>query len=212
MLCGIDEAGRGPAIGPLVICGVIYNNDQELIDLGVKDSKKLTPKKRLALYELLLAKVKCHVQIIDAPEIDNRAKRNLSLNSLEALYSAVIINTLKPQTVIVDCPSTNKQTHISDIQRYMTIQASIIAEFKADEKYPVVSAASIIAKVIRDRLIEQLKEAYAVDFGSGYPSDPKTQAFLRKYSNEKKYQHIIRHTWAAVDKANQARLSDFTKS
>jgi ribonuclease HII len=211
MLCGIDEAGRGPAIGPLVICGVIYDNDAELLALGVKDSKKLSAKKRLELYEILLEKVKCHIQIIDAPEIDNRAKRNLTLNSLEAVYSAIIINTLKPQTVIVDCPSTNKQTHIADIQRYMTVPATIIAEFKADENYPVVSAASIIAKVIRDRLIEQLKETYNIDFGSGYPSDPKTQAFLRAHSNEKSYTHIIRHTWSAVDKANQARLGDFTK-
>jgi len=216
LVAGIEEAGRGPVIGPMVMCGVLVEEKDEpkLKSIGAKDSKLLTPKTRELLYEQIISMVKqVELIIVSAQEIDNALNDpNLNLNKLEALTSAKIINKLNPSKVLVDCPSNNTRAYAAELRSYLeNKKITIVAEHKADVKYTVVSAASIIAKVTRDREIEKIKKEIGIDFGSGYPSDEKTQMFLKK--NWDKYPKIFRKTWASYKKfisgKKQKKLGEF---
>jgi len=215
-VAGIEEAGRGPVIGPMVMCGVLVEEKDEakLKSIGAKDSKLLTPKTREILYDQIIKMVKAYeVIIVSAQEIDDALNDpNLNLNKLEALTSAKIINKLKPDKVLVDCPSNNTKAYAAELRGYLdNKKIKLVAEHKADVKYTVVSAASIIAKVTRDREIEKIKERIGIDFGSGYPADEKTQLFLKK--NWDKYPGIFRKTWSSYKKfvaeKKQKKLGEF---
>ncbi len=215
MLCGIDEAGRGPVIGPLVICGAVIKEGDEfkLKVIGIKDSKLLIPKKREELYNIIKDMVDYRVLVIKPKEIDDALKdEELNLNKLEAIKSAFIINELKPDKAILDCPSNNIKAYEDYLKEFIDDKKTVIkAEHKADMNYIIVSAASIIAKVVRDGEIKKIKEKIKKDFGSGYPSDPKTQDFLKKYYDV--YPDIFRKEWASykevVNKKRQKSLVDF---
>jgi len=208
---GIDEAGRGPVVGPLVIAGVKMKDSEEakLKVMGVKDSKILSKKQRDALFVQVTEHALSYKIIIIPPaEIDKAVVKN-ALNWLEADKSIEIINELKPDKVIVDSPSPNLSQYKGYIQK--KVSAEVIAEHKADANYPVVSAASILAKVTRDREIEKISESLGIDFGSGYPSDPRTQKFIK--DNHDKYPDIFRKSWSTFGTASEAKkqkhLGDF---
>jgi len=215
LICGIDEAGRGPVIGPLVICGVLINEKDlpKLQALNPKDSKLLTSKRRSELEKRIKQVVKDYKIIKVSPkEIDNAVEsKTLNLNWLEAIKCAEIINSLKPNTVFLDCPSNNINAFSDYLKNYLdNKKTSLICSHKADQKYMVVSAASIIAKTTRDFEIEKIKEKIGIDFNSGYPSDKKTQEFLKKYHN--KFPDIFRKSWASyknIKKAKQKSLAEF---
>jgi len=197
---GIDEAGRGPVIGPMVIAGVM-TDEKDIIRIeatGAKDSKLLSPLQRERLYEVItkLDYADYNIRIIPPSEIDDALNSvNLNLNSLEALHSAMIINKLKPKRALIDLPSNNRQTYEQYIKINLNVACELVCEHKADVKYPLVSAGSILAKVTRDAEIEKIKKDIGIDFGSGYPSDPKTVAFLKKNFDNPKYSNIFRKTW-----------------
>ncbi len=214
-ILGIDESGRGPVIGPLVIVGLMIDEDseKELIKINVKDSKMLTPKQREALYEKIVKIAKDYkIMIITPNEIDLavHGEDGDNLNWLEAQRSADLINDLRPDKVILDCPSPNKKAYVDYIKERLEIEPEIVAEHKADAKYLVVSAASIIAKVTRDKEIQRIKDEFDVDFGSGYPADPKTKKFIEE--NYNKYP-FFRKSWytykQAVKKQHQRSLDKF---
>jgi ribonuclease HII len=203
LVCGIDEAGRGPVIGPMVIAGVSMHERSldELKELGVKDSKLLSPAKREMLYDKILRIVQNHHIVVISPlEIDIAlGDPDCNLNSLEAIHQAAIIRILRPESVIVDCPSVNMESYSLMLKSYMSeMIVEIKAEHKADVNYPIVSAASIIAKVCRDREIEKIKKAIDIDFGSGYPSDPKTRKFLLEQKTC--FDEIKRKSWKTYKK------------
>ena len=215
LICGIDEAGRGPVIGPLVICGVLISEKDlpKLQALNPKDSKLLTPKKRSELEKQIKKVVKDYKIIKVSPkEIDDAVESKiLNLNWLEAIKCAEIINSLKPNTVFLDCPSNNINAFSDYLKNYLeNKKISLTCSHKADQKYIIVSAASIIAKTTRDSEIEKIKEKIGIDFNSGYPSDKKTQEFLKKYHN--KFPDIFRKSWASyknIKKAKQKSLIEF---
>ena len=197
-ICGIDEAGRGPVIGPLVICGFLINEGEEtqLLKLGVKDSKLLTPKQREKIC-VELKKYKHHAIEIPPQEIDAAVKgeNGSNLNWLEAQKAAEIINVLKPRSVILDCPSPNIKAYTAYLlERLSDKNVKLQCAHHADRDFAVVGAASIIAKVTRDKIIDDIKKKIGVDFGSGYVADPATAEFLKKYWN--KYPELFRHSWA----------------
>ena len=213
-ICGIDEAGRGPVIGPLVISGILIEEKDldKLRNLKVRDSKLLTPKQREFLYkEIKKVIIKEKTIIIDNHEVDDALNsEELNLNKLEAVKTAMIINYLKPDKVTIDCPSVNIKSYVEYLKTFIKYEPQIKAEHKADYKYVECSSASILAKCVRDNEIKKLKKKYKVDFGSGYPSDPVTQEFLRK--NYDKYD-FFRKTWATykniTEKKKQKRLIDY---
>jgi len=202
MLGGIDEAGRGPVLGPLVIAIVCIKseNESKLLNLGVKDSKLLKPSIRNALFQQIID-ISEHNEIIaiQPKEIDEALESiNLNINKLEAQTSAKLIANSDSTKVIIDCPTTNYALYKSYIKKFLGNrydEIEIIAENKADVNYPVVSAASILAKVTRDNLIEELKKKHNIDFGSGYTSDPLTQKFISENWSNEKYSELIRKQW-----------------
>jgi len=216
LLCGVEEAGRGPVIGPLVMCGVLIDEKDEakLKSIGAKDSKLLTPRTRELLFDQIKSMVKAHKIIIIPPaEIDKiLLSKDSNLNWLEADTSAKLINILKPDVAVLDCPSTNISAYRSYVKKKLdNKKIKVIAEHKADINYPVVSAASILAKVTRDREIEKIKKKIGIDFGSGYPSDVRTQAFLKKHYAD--FPDIFRKTWASYKKVvspkSQKKIGEF---
>ena len=199
LICGIDEARRGPVIGSMVLCGALIEgkNMKQLEALKPKDSKLLTKVQREELYDKIIKVLKHYKVIIIQPEEIDRAVQGqdgLNLNKLEAKKTAEILNKFQPNKSIVDCPSIN----IKSYKEYLTNllknkKINLILEHKA-ERYQLVAAASIIAKVTGDREIEKLKKQIGKDFGSGYMSDPKTAKFLK--DNFEKYPDIFRKSWA----------------
>lgn len=219
LICGIDEAGRGPILGPLVMCGILIKeeDEQKLKKINVKDSKLLTKKQREALYKKIIDIAKKYkIIIINTEEIDMAVKGHdgLNLNWLEANKSAEIINNLNPEKAIIDSPSNNINKYKNYLfKKIKNKEVDLILEHKADLNYPIVSAASIIAKVTRDREIEKIKKKIKIDFGSGYMSDPKTVAFLE--NNYESYKELFRKSWLPyqdiLNKKFQKRLEDFSQ-
>jgi ribonuclease HII len=212
LILGIDEAGRGPVIGPMVIAGYCIEKEKiELLkSLGVKDSKELTKKQREEIYnEIIKLTDKYKYIVIDPKTIDYYVYKN-RLNYLEFENMIKIIEEIKPDTVIIDSPIVNTKKVIEYIKNNLKINVEIIAENRADKNYPVVSAASIIAKVIRDREIDKIKEKINIDFGSGYPSDERTiKAIKENYEILKDY---IRESWMTIKRIrgiNQKNILDF---
>lgn len=208
LLCGIEEAGRGPVIGPMVMCGVLIEEKEEikLAGIGVRDSKLLSPRSREFLYKKIIGLVKDYkVEIITPEEIDAAIQSpTLNLNWLEARKTAAILNYLKPDKAIMDCPSSNCKAYSNYVKNLLdNKKIKLVAEHKADVNYPVVSAASIIAKVIRDQKVDEIKKAIGIDFGSGYPADERTAKFLREYHD--KYPELFRKEWEPYRKIIKAK-------
>ncbi len=199
---GVDEAGRGPVFGPMIMALVVVDEKGEktLRELGVRDSKQLSPKRREELYpEILKIAKDVVIARVEPFEIDAYVSRR-SLNELEAMKIAEMITKAKaaPELLIVDAPDSDPSRFAQRIRKYVDV--NVLAEHEADEKYPVVSAASIVAKVIRDRIIREIEELYG-SFGSGYSHDPTTRAFLeewvRKYG---KLPPFARKSWQTSEK------------
>ena len=209
---GIDEAGRGPVIGPLIIGGVMIEEGEEFKIDGVKDSKLLTHKKRLELDRKIKANSEFMIIDILPDEIDRALLSNhLNLNWLEAHKQAKIINELKPDKAIIDCPSPNCRKFESYLRNLLTNKKiELVVEHKADIKYPTCSAASIIAKVRREEEMNKIKEKYGLT-GPGYPANPTTKIFIKE--NWEKHPEIFRKTWVTFKNhekmKNQKSLEDF---
>jgi len=208
-ILGIDEAGRGCVIGPLVIAGVLVDEKgtKELRKLGVLDSKRFSPQKREEL--LLVIKsiaLKITTRIIQSWEIDES-----NLNLIELENTAHIISELNPDEVYFDVPTHPKgvRSYCKSLSLLVSSSVKLRGENEADKKYPIVGAASIVAKVERDRRIEELKKEYG-DFGSGYPSDEKTQGFIKRWYEEKgELPDIVRKKWKSVQRMISPQLRLF---
>ena len=203
-ICGVDDAGRGPVIGPLVIAGVIIEQQKldRLKNLGVRDSKQLLPPARTRLSKEIPGIVDdYHVLEIGSQELDrivNRAPKFQRLNLLEAKVMAQVIEKLKPDLVYVDSSDTRTERFKNNILDCLSFTPRIVSEHKADINYPVVSAASIMAKVHRDRRIEEIKKEYG-EIGSGYAHDILTVKFLRDYySDHGDFPPIVRRSWKTL--------------
>ena len=212
LVLGIDDAGRGPVIGPMVLAGVLINKtlEREFIKLGVKDSKLLSPKKRRVLSEeIKRLSSATHEVLISVNEIDNKDNDNLNLNQREAVGMAHIINVLSKTTksrekieVIIDCPSVNIESWKVYLENFLVARSNlhIICEHKADTNYVVVGAASILAKVRRDAEVEKIKKSIGMDFGSGYSADPVTRKFVFDNYEKFKGKGIFRESWDTIKK------------
>ena len=209
LIAGVDEAGRGSVLGPLVIAGAMINHDDlpQLSKLGVKDSKLLSPRKREKLYESLIPFLREKKTLKISPKIIdytvNTGGKLHRLNRLEARKMAEVIELLNPDIVYVDAADVSENRFKQHILENLSIKPQIISEHKADQTYPIVSAASIIAKVERDAEISRLKKT-SWDFGSGYPSDCKTISFLKNYLLKfGKFPDFTRCSWKTAKKIKQ---------
>jgi len=206
-IAGVDDAGRGPIIGPLVIAGVLLDEDRvhELVSMGVKDSKLLTPEVRSNLAEKIQRiALKVAYDETSPAEIDEvvlRARKLQKLNFLEAKSMAKVIADLEPKAVWVDASDVRPERYARQILDELPAslrRTMLVSEHKADRKYPIVSAASIMAKVRRDARVSKLWEEYG-NFGSGYVTDPSTIEFLKEWRRaHADYPPIVRKSWKTL--------------
>ncbi|MGB9707756.1 MAG: ribonuclease HII [Candidatus Pacearchaeota archaeon] len=220
---GIDDAGRGPVIGPMVLAGILVDEKQEakLKLIKVKDSKMLSPQHREFLAREIKKIANAYVILkTTASEIDSMLEQKINLNKIEALKSAEIINILikniTQAEVIIDCPSNNVMawrnyvlSHVNNIDKIV-----LKCEHKADVHHPVCSAASILAKVTRDSEMEKIRREYDIECGSGYPSDPLCVKFLKTpKAKELAKIGLIRKSWQTwknqEGKKGQKKLGEF---
>lgn len=213
LLLGIDDAGRGPVIGPMILSGVLIDESarKSLRKLGVTDSKKLTQKRREILEKEIKSVAKGYFVVLTSPdEIERENKEGTKLNEVEAIKAAKIIDELNKVEdrikVFVDCPSTSLikwadylKTKVSNLSNL-----EISCEHKADTNHICVSAASILAKCERERQMDKLREEYGEEIGSGYTSDPLTRRFLEKYAIKYKDKGIFRKTWITWQNAAES--------
>lgn len=186
----------------------------------MKDSKQLTQKRREFLEQKIKEKAETFEVVILHPiEIDGSEGNRIKLNELEAIACAKIINKInkgfKKLKIVLDCPSVSLvkwadylKTKIKDLSNL-----EISCEHKADKNHVSVSAASILAKCVREKEMKALREKYGEGLGSGYTSDPLTKKFLEK--NHQKYENdgIFRKTWITWKRLrvnlSQRKLGDF---
>ena len=188
LIGGVDEAGRGSIIGPLVIAGISIKQDRimDLHHLGVRDSKMLTAKARTSLFAIVSEMVdSLCIYKIDCSVIDENVFSK-GLNKLEAETMAYVIDNLKADMVYVDSCDTDPGRYKHYIEsRLITSKSKLYSMHHADSLNIVVSAASIIAKFVRDGEIQEIRKTHC-NIGSGYPSDVKTMRFIRNWVSEYK--------------------------
>jgi len=220
LIAGVDDAGRGSIIGPLVIAGVLLDETElpRLVALKVKDSKLLSAKRREELSKAIRRLApKYHVEKLSPSEIDKVVRSHIKLqklNRLEAQTMARVIEILKPDKAYVDASDVNESRYKEHIQERLRYSPEIISEHKADRNYPIVSAASIIAKVERDEALAKLCQEYG-EMGCGYPTDMQTLAFLEDWlARHGEYPDFVRKSWKpakrlrASARGRQKKLDD----
>mmetsp|Transcript_2239 Transcript_2239/g.2876 ORF Transcript_2239/g.2876 Transcript_2239/m.2876 type:complete len:348 (+) Transcript_2239:94-1137(+) len=210
---GIDEAGRGPLLGPMVYSAAYWSSSPsptpELEKL-FKDSKVLTPATRSSLFDKIKssADIGFVVRVLHASEISRNMFRANPYNVNEMSHDAVIQmirSVLDAGVSIGSCfvdTVGNPETYRQKLERTFG-SIHFVVEKKADAKYPTCSAASVIAKVTRDEMIENWKwneeglTNITKDFGSGYPSDPKCKKWLENNFVDHifGYPDIVRFSW-----------------
>ena len=183
MICGVDEAGRGPVLGPLIICGIAVKSDKALRQLKVRDSKKLTPKRREELAPKIMRLAQVELVEISADQIDSLRTR-MTMNELEAKVFAAIVERLSPEIAYLDAADVDEDNFGKSVMKSLSCATRIVSEHKADDTYPVVSAASIVAKVNRDRRVREIEREIGRPIGSGYLTDDVTVAFLEEWIRE----------------------------
>lgn len=213
MICGVDEAGRGPVIGPMVVAGLMLDSESQLEGLNVRDSKKCTPKRREALALELNKIATTEVIIVPAADIDAMRER-MTMNQIETRIFASIIEKLHPEIAYVDSADVDEERFGRDIKVELKFDLEIISKHGADDTYPVVSAASIIAKTRRDSEIEKIKSEIGNDMGSGYPSDSKTISFLENWIEKHGTPPPhTRHSWKTtqriISKVKSKKIEDY---
>jgi ribonuclease HII len=214
MICGADEAGRGPVFGALVVAGVLVPDDTQLKQIGACDSKQCTPQRR----EVLAKQIKnivagYEIMIIPASDIDDLRKA-MTLNELEVSVFSKVIEKLKPDVCYIDAADVNEDRFGRDILARLTWKPTMISKHKADETYPIVGAASILAKTTRDENVRQiakeLEKKLNLPLGSGYPADPVTMKFLKTWIDT--YGDLPPHVRRSWETAQQLIKNHKTKS
>ncbi len=220
-IIGIDEAGRGPVIGSLFIGFAIIilekkEDYEEFVDfldkIGVKDSKKLSKKKRKEVAEKLKESLDFKYVQLTPEVIDKNIFSGTNLNELQINSIVHILNIEKPDLIFVDALTSNSEKYKQKLLNKLNyVPDNLIAENKADDKYKIVGAASIIAKELREKEISDIKKRIGIDFGSGYPSDPLTKSFIKENYN-KEFNFIFRKSWMtyrSIIDSKKKNLKDF---
>ena len=213
MICGVDEAGRGPVMGPMVVAGLLLESESQLDGLNVRDSKKCTPKRRGILANQLNKMAKAEVIVVPAADIDALRER-MTMNQIETKLFATIIEKLHPDIAYIDSADVDEERFGRDIKTELDFDVQIVSKHGADDIYPIVSAASIIAKTKRDSEIEMIKTDIGENIGSGYPSDPTTIRFLERWilDHGEPPPHT-RHSWKTtqriLDKVKSRKIEDY---
>jgi ribonuclease HII len=197
VICGVDEAGKGSVLGPMVVAAVGARSEDIFSDMNVKDSKLLSPKERERLAAIIRKRCRVATVILDAQAID-AVRKEMTMNECVARAHAEVINKIAPDIAYVDACDVNPSRYAEMVKNHLDSSCEVVSEHHADQTFKVVSAASIIAKVTRDREIKNLSKQFG-DIGSGYPADPVTIAFLSAYiKSHNDPPSIARKSWKTV--------------
>ena len=185
---GLDEAGRGPVLGPMVVAGIVIPEKKEKIieRMGVKDSKRLTPNRRTVLYRKLTKMFDYEIVVVTAKDIDTLRAKGINLNQIEKLAMQKIINNLRADRIIIDALDVKEGRLQEEMEEYVGHTCEVIAEHKADD-------------------IRSTKDRAGI--GSGYPSDPKTKDFLKKFKYDE-MPDFVRRSWGTVQKIKEAEEAE----
>lgn len=209
LVLGVDEAGRGAVLGPLVVAGAVLPELDlpKLAALNVKESKSVARAKRARLVrELWAFGVRGRAVVIQPNRID---QENLTQLELRAIVE--LVRFFQPARVIGDPPVPPRA-----IPRFRQSLAKstgfaeerILFSPKADVREPLVAAASLLAKVVRDGYVRALRQIYG-DFGWGYPGEAKVQEFLAQYMRAHgELPPICRKRWSSVQKTFSLKLQE----
>jgi ribonuclease HII len=216
-LCaGVDEAGRGSVLGPLVVGCFVLPEDEadEVPATGARDSKQLSPSERERVFDALHAVGRCSALFLPPTTIDRYVARE-ELNLLEAKAFARLWTDSRADVLYADACDTDPARFGRVIRAEAGRRGTVVARHRADETFPIVGAASVVAKVLRDRYITRLCERLGADLGSGYPSDPVTVAFLTALlSAGGPVPQFVRQSWATMERVKPSpkvqRLESFT--
>ncbi|CAG0961996.1 MAG: RNase HII [Candidatus Methanoperedens nitroreducens] len=218
MISGVDEAGKGPVLGPMCVAGILLDGTKigELSRIGVKDSKQLTAKKREVLAgEIKELAEKYFILEVTSSRIDE-LRKIMTMNEIMVASFTKVLKELRPDHAFVDAADVIANRFGENIRMKYPGEIMITSEHKADVKYPIVSAASILAKVQRDLLVKQIENELGLEIGSGYPSDAKTIGFLEQWvKDNNSLPSFARSSWETskniFDKfdRNQKRLFDY---
>ncbi len=215
-VAGVDEAGRGCAIGPLVVAGALFDEDDVpgLAEMGVRDSKRLTPRRRQALSEAIKEQALDYRLVELSPgtidKVVNRGVPLRRLNYLETMVMARVIRELRPDSAYVDTCDVDHMRCGEQIRSVLPFRVEVTCVPRADSTYTVTGAASILAKVRRDQLVAGLRELHG-DFGSGYCSDPKTVEYIDAWFREgREAPPFMRASWVTVRRHLGVRETQLT--
>ena len=218
LIAGIDEAGRGPVIGPMVlsICACSSSTANTLYDAGARDSKLLSSAKRDELKSLIQSSCLHSTTVVSPADIDTALfSPSSSLTTLSAFRSARLIKSLHRKLssadtlsrVILDLPSKSAQSYTALVRSFLPPSLrsiSLHAVHRADIDFVQVSCASILAKTTRDRRIASLSKSLSLSLGSGYPSDPVTKRILQTHLSTLEQNNILRTSWSTVRRLKEA--------
>jgi ribonuclease HII len=206
-IVGLDEAGRGSVLGPLVIGAFCCDAEREpaLAATGVKDSKQLTARQREEILPRLEGVGECRSVPLAPRTVDAYVDRG-RLNQLELETFAALVRELRPAMAIVDACDPNAARFGRRLLALAGGPVRVVSAHRADEDFPVVSAASVVAKVARDREIARLRAETDEEIGSGYPSDPVTQRCVERHARAGgTIPPWMRRSWETVQRVKRAR-------
>jgi len=202
-LLGADEAGKGPVVGSMFVAGLVIEESKlfDLASIGVRDSKMVPPHKR----DIMAAKIErvaddIYVLEVKAEVIDE-LRQQITMNDIMVRCYSQVVGKLSADRAILDAADVKAERFAERVKKMSGTEMVIIAEHKADKNHSVVAAASILAKVNRDRSIRELERALGWEIGSGYPSDPKTVKFLETWLKEHgECPSFVRQSWKTAER------------
>ncbi len=211
---GVDEAGRGPVIGPLVVCAMCIPEDDEgvLRKIGARDSKELSPAQRRSIYEKILSEAKSSewgvgIVLCEAERIDLNSQSS-DLNRLEIELFAEAIEAAADSDsrgiVMADACDVNEERFTNRLVSHLGSDWSewtVVSRHGMDSQSVVAGAASILAKVNRDDAISAIEARLGIRIGSGYPSDPLTREAVRELVSGELPHECLRWSWSTVSDA-----------
>jgi len=208
VICGVDEAGKGSVLGPMVIAAVGCRDAGDLAPLPIRDSKALRPKQREAIYEILLRDFAISIVTIDAAGIDE-ARSRMSMNECVAELHAEALMGLRPRLAYVDACDVNAERYGKTVSNHLDFPCEIIAEHRADARHKIVGAASVVAKVTRDRSDPGPQRAVRDDRERLplRPGDDRVSQAL--YPQLREPPPCARRSWKTVANLCQTRIADF---
>jgi ribonuclease HII len=213
LVAGVDEAGRGPVLGPMVFSVVVLDekDQKKLSSWGVTDSKLLAKDVREELFDKITSLAKEYKILALQPQEINEWMKSASLNDIEAIKTAEMINSLEssPEVIYIDCPDVRPKRYEQNINNLCEKNSLLVAEHKADMRYKSSAAASILAKVTRDKAIDDLAKVHG-NIGCGYCHDVNTQKWIDDYwDKNRSFPDFVRKRWITIQRKTQLRLTEW---